>query len=219
MKFFLDTANLETITSWNGTGIIDGVTTNPTLLSKEGSDPKELILKICDTVKQGQISVEVTEQAPNAIYQQAKEIAALSNNIVVKIPCNVDYYATMKKLCTEGVKINATLVFSLPQALAAAKLGATYISPFIGRCDDIGIDGIVLLEEICVAVRGYEFGSEVLAASLRSVAHLHAAIDAGTDIATVPVTVLQKALAHPLLTAGMAQFNSDWQKLGIKQFP
>jgi len=219
MKIFIDTANLEDIKKWYEAGIVDGVTTNPTHLSKEGASPKEQIMKICSIVAKGTVSVEVTEQEPEAIYRQAKEIAALAGNVVVKIPCHVDYFPVINKLSAEDVAINATLVFSLTQALAAAKLGVTYISPFIGRCNDIGIDGIDLLGQICHVMHGHEFDSKVLAASLRTVHQLQEAIDTGADIATVPVAVLEKSLTHPLLTVGIERFNRDWQKLGVKQFP
>ena len=219
MQIFIDTANLADIKKWYQTGIIDGITTNPTHLSKEGKNPKKQIAEICSIVTEGTVSVEVTEQEPEAVYRQAKEIAALANNVVVKIPCHVDYFAVMKRLGKEGIRINATLVFSLVQALAVAKLGVSYVSLFVGRCDDIGIDGIDLLSQIANAIHGHELESKVLSASLRTVRQLQDSIDAGADIATVPVSVLEKSLSHPLLTAGIEQFNHDWQKLGIKKFP
>jgi len=219
MKIFIDTANIGDIQKWYDTGIVDGVTTNPTHLSKEGTRPKELIQEICSIVTNGTISVEVTEQEPEAVYRQAKKIAALANNIVVKVPCHIDYFSVIKKLCAEDVAINATLVFSLTQALAMAKLGVTYISLFVGRCDDIGIDGIDLLGQICHAIHGHGLESQVLAASLRTMRQLQESIETGADIATVPVNVLEKSLSHPLLSAGMELFSRDWQKLGVKQFP
>jgi len=219
MQIFIDTANIADIKKWYQTGIIDGITTNPTHLSAEGANPKEQILEICAIVKDGTVSVEVTEKEPEALYRQAKEIAALASNIVVKIPCHVDYFPVIKRLGAEGVPINATLIFSLSQALAAAKYSVRYISLFVGRCDDIGIDGIDLLGQICGAIHGHAFESKVLSASLRTVRQLQESIDSGADIATVPVEVLAKSLNHPLLTAGIETFNRDWQKLGIKQFP
>jgi len=219
MQLFIDTANLADIKKWYQSGIIDGITTNPTHLSKEGGDPKKQILEICSVVTEETVSVEVTEQEPEAIYRQAKDLAALAKNIVVKIPCHTEYFSVMKRLGKEGVRVNATLVFSLVQALAAAKLGVTYISLFVGRCDDIGIDGIDLLSQITNAIHGHDFESKVLSASLRTVRQLQESIDVGADIATVPIAVLEKSLTHPLLKTGMEQFNRDWQKLGIKQFP
>jgi len=219
MRIFLDTADVNAIKQWHDTGIVDGVTTNPSLLFKAGGSPREQIARICSIVSGGDVSVEVTEQAPDAVYKQAKEIAALGNNVVVKIPCHTDYYPVIKKLISEGVRLNITLVFSLIQGLMMAKLGATYISPFIGRWDDIDVSGSDLIDEMRHMIDGYGFKTQILAASIRGVRHLHDAILAGAHVATVPVNVLEKSLTHVLTDQGIQKFNADWAKLGVKQFP
>jgi len=219
MKIFLDTANIEAIKKWSITGIIDGVTTNPSHLSKEDVDPKKRVLEICSLLPEGEISVEVTEKDPQAVYEQAKKIAQLADNVLVKIPCHKDYYEIIKQLVDEGVRINITLVFSLIQGVMMSKLGVFYISPFVGRWDDIDVDGIGLLHEMRQVMFQYGFETGILAASLRHVRHLHDAIMAGADAVTVPIGVLEKALDHPLTERGIAKFDADWQKLGIKKFP
>jgi len=219
MKIFLDTANIDAIKHWAVMGIIDGVTTNPTHLSKEGADPVEQVKEICAIMLDGEVSVEVTEKEPDAVYKQAKEIAKLAKNVVVKVPCHTDYYVTIRKLIADGIPLNITLVFSLIQSLMMCKLGVRYISPFVGRLNDIGEDGALLLQEIRTMIDGYGYETQMLAASIRGVQDLHNAIMAGADVATVPVNVLEKATQHVLTDKGMAQFDADWQKLGIKQFP
>ncbi len=219
MKIFLDTANLVTIKKWAETGLIDGVTTNPTHLSKEGKDPKKQVLAICKVLPDGFISVEVTEKEPQKIYTQAKKIADLAENIVVKIPCHKDYVEIIHKLTQEGIALNITLVFSLPQAYLMSKLGVTFISPFVGRLDDSGVDGCAVLEQIQRMVTDNVFDTQVIAASIRNMHHFHAAIAAGVDVVTLPAEVLEKSLGHILTDEGIAKFDADWQKLGIKQFP
>jgi transaldolase len=219
MKIFLDTANLVGIKKWVETGLIDGITTNPTLLSKEDSDPKKQILELCSLLPHGDVSVEVTEQDPEAVYKQAKEIAKLAKNVVVKIPCHKQYYAVIRRLVDEGVAINVTLVFTLIQGMLMAKLGVKYISPFIGRWDDIDIEGVVLLHDLRAMLDQYGLPSKIIAASLRHVRHVHHVINAGADVATVPVDVLEKMTEHPLTDRGMEIFNQDWQKLDITTFP
>jgi transaldolase len=219
MKIFLDTANLETIKKWAAAGLVDGVTTNPSHLSKEGGDPKKHVLAICKALPDGIISVEVTQREPKAVYEQAKKIAALAENIAVKIPCHQDYLGVIKNLVAEDVPLNITLVFTAPQALLMCKLGVAYVSPFIGRLDDIDADGSASLEEIQCMVESYGFDAQVIAASVRHVRHFHAAIAAGVDIVTLPPELLDKALAHPLTDQGIAKFDADWKKLGVKQFP
>ena len=220
MKIFLDTANLEGIKHWVKTGLIDGVTTNPTHLSKEGGDIKKLVKEICAVVSHGDVSVETTEIAPQKVYEQAKEISKLADNVIVKIPCHQDYYLIIKKLVDQGIKINVTLVFTLIQSLFMCKLGVKYISPFIGRWDDIDVDGIEIIDELRLMIDDYEFTkTKILAASIRHVRHFHEAILAGADVITVPIAVMEKATKHPLTDQGIAKFNADWQKLGIKQFP
>jgi transaldolase len=219
MKIFLDTANLENIKKWMATGLVDGITTNPSHLSKEGGDTKKLILDICNTVKNGPVSVEVTETEPDAVYAQAREIAKIASNVVVKIPCHRDYYPVIKRLVDDGVPLNITLVFTVVQGLMMCKLGVRYISPFVGRWDDIDVDGSQVLYEMRAVIDQYDFSTQILAASLRHVRHLHEALLAGADIATVPVDVLSKATENLLTDQGMAKFNADWQKLGIRKFP
>lgn len=218
MKLFLDTADVAVIKQWAALGIVDGVTTNPTHLSKT-DDPKKTIQQIFMILPHGEISVEVTEEDPNKMYEQAKKIAALHKQVLVKIPCHVSYYPIIKKLVDEGISINVTLVFSVIQAMMMSKLGVTYISPFVGRWDDIDVDGIALLQEMCEIRDTYGFETQVLAASLRTVRQLHDAIIAGSDAATVPANVLEKALQHPLTDKGIELFTADWKKLGISQFP
>lgn len=219
MKLFLDTADLNTIQQWVRTGIIDGVTTNPTHLSKAGGQPINIIKEICSYFPQGCVSVEVTETEPESVYEQAKAIAKLSDNIAVKIPCHINYYYVIKKLVDEGISINITLVFTLAQGLAMCKLGVDYISPFVGRLDEINISGIKLVEGLVHMRDTYGYDTEVLAASIRSVDNLHEVIAVGADIATVPVTVLEKAFSHKLTDKGMNMFLDDWKKLGITKFP
>src|SRR3990170_3312817 len=176
MKIFLDTANLNEIKKWHDVGILDGVTTNPSLLAKEGKNPHALIKEICALV-QGDVSVEVTESSPKKVYEQAKAISALAENIVVKIPCHIDYYPVIKQLVSEGVKLNITLVFTVLQSLCMAKLGVTYISPFIGRWVDIDVDGIGILADIKTMLDQYNFvNTKLLAASVRSISDFHQAV-------------------------------------------
>ena len=219
MKIFLDTANLALIKKWAPTGLINGVTTNPSHLSKEGGDPKKQVLAICSALPDGEISVEVTEKKPDAVYKQATAIAKLAPNILVKVPCHQDYYEIIKRLAQEGVKLNITLVFTMLQGLMMAKLGVTYISPFLGRWDDIDVEGIDLLKEMRTMIDWYGFDTQILAASLRTVRHVHKSVLAGANAATIPTDVFEKMLTHPLTDQGIAKFDADWKKLGIKQFP
>jgi len=219
MKIFLDTANTELIQKWAHTGLIDGVTTNPTHLSKEGKDPVEQILAICDILPAGVINVEIVETKPENVYLQARKIASLCDNIVIKIPCHEDYYSVIKQLVNEGFLINITLVFSLVQGLMMAKLGAHYISPFIGRLDDNNCNGIELVKQLRHMIDWYDFDTELLAASIRDTAHFEQVIMAGADIATVPIAVFENSLTHPLTDKGMAQFLTDWKKLNTPRFP
>ncbi|HEV2601427.1 MAG TPA: transaldolase family protein [Candidatus Babeliales bacterium] len=219
MNLFLDTANLSDIKTWQPTGLIDGITTNPSLLSKETTNPTAHLREICSIMHPHDVSIEVTEQEPKAVYEQAKKIAGLAKNVIVKIPCHVDYLSVIKQLVNENIKINITLVFSLVQGLLMCKLGVYYISPFIGRLDDIDSDGIALIEQLRHMIDFYGFETKILAASIRHIQHLHDSVQAGADIATVPSGIIKTAMAHPLTTQGMTQFNADWQKLGIRQFP
>ncbi len=217
MKLFLDTANLEDIRAW--AYLIDGVTTNPSHLAHENKDPKKQVLEICSLLPDKDISVEVTLTEPKAVADQARAIAKLAPNIVVKIPCYQPYYPIIAQLVREGIKINVTLVFTLVQSLFMCKLGVKYISPFIGRWDDIDVEGVDILFELRSMVDQYSFSTQILAASIRSIRHLHEAILAGADVATVPTAVLAKSSQHILTKEGMEKFNADWNKLGTPKFP
>ncbi len=220
MKLFLDTANVATIERWAATGLIDGVTTNPTLLSKEKGDATTIIKQICKIMKDGQVSVEVTERDPKKVLAQARQIAKIAKNVVVKIPCHQDYCEVISALLSEGVAINITLVFSMLQGLMMCKLGVQYISPFIGRLDDIDGDGVELVADLRHMIDEYMFlDTKIIAASVRHVRHLHEVTLIGADIATVPASVVESALHHPLTDRGMEQFLEDWKKLGIRKFP
>ena len=215
MKIFLDTANLEQIKKWMPTGLVDGITTNPSHLSKEGPATKELLLEISRIVP-GEVSVEVVKKDPQEVYQQAKEIAELGKNIVVKIPFALEYLSVIDRLTKEGIRINVTLIFSLLQALCAAKLGVAYISPFIGRLDDIDVDGVAIVAEIVDMVAIHGFSSQVLSASVRHVMHFHKVLLAGSDVATIPPSLFERLIKHPLTEQGMKKFDQDWQQLGKK---
>lgn len=219
MKLFLDTADVASIKKYVVTGLIDGVTTNPTHLSKEGNDPQQVIHDIIQILPQGAISVEITEKEPEAVYKQARNIADLGNNVVVKIPCHAHYYPIIHRLVQEGIPLNITLVFTVIQGLMMSKLGVAYISPFIGRWDDLDTDGVPLLYEMRSMLDQYSFKTQLLAASLRHVRHLHDAIMSGADCATIPVDLFEKVTQHVLTDRGITLFDADWQKLGIKQFP
>jgi transaldolase len=219
MKLFLDTAHIESIKKYIFTGLIDGVTTNPTHLSKQGNNPQEVIKEIQSLLPNRDISVEITEKEPQAVYTQARAIADLGENIVVKIPCHADYFGIIHQLVSEGISLNITLVFSLMQGLFMSKLGVRYISPFVGRLDDMDVDGILLLHQLRDMIDYYGFETELLAASLRSVRHLHESIVAGADVATLPVELLEKSMNHVLTQQGIELFDADWKKSGIRQFP
>lgn len=220
MKIFLDTACVDKIKEYLPTGLINGITTNPSNLSKSNSkDYKQTILEICNIVHHRDVSVEVTEVDPRKVYQQAKEIAALAPNVVVKIPCHKDYYEVIHRLHHEGVVLNITLVFTLIQSLYMAKLGVKYISPFIGRWDDIDVEGGNLLYEVRTMLDRYGYETELLAASIRGLRHLNTAINAGADIATLPVKIFEESMEHLLTDQGMAKFADDWKKTGVIKFP
>ena len=217
MKLFLDTANRALIKTFLDTGLVDGITTNPTHLSKEGDDPKQVLRDICTMVK-GPVSIEVVEKEPEAVYAQAVKIAAFAPNVVVKIPFSQAYLPVIHKLVTQGVKLNITLVFTPIQALMVAKLGVTYISPFLGRLDEIGVNGSAVLREMVAIKKEYLFTSQILAASIRHVLHWQEAAVVGADVATVPPALFEQAMRHPLTDRGIAQFDADWQKVSHKQF-
>lgn len=217
MKLFLDTANIALISEWAATGIIDGITTNPTLLSRESGNYTHLLREICSLI-QGDVSIEVVEKAPSAILKQARTIAAFAPNVVVKIPFSKQYLPVIKQLCNEGIAINVTLVFSLLQALIVAKLGVKYISPFVGRWDEIDIQGNALLLDIRKMLDRYNFKSQILAASIRTVFNWHEAVLAGADAITIPPHLLHPLMNHPLTEKGIQSFDKDWTRSTPQEF-
>jgi transaldolase len=219
MKLFLDTAHLDSIKKWLDTGLIDGITTNPSNLSKEKGNPLETVKEICRLLPHGHISVEITQEDPKEVYKQAQQISKIAPNVWVKIPCYAPYYSIIKKLVDEKVNINITLVFSTLQSLMMAKLGVYYISPFIGRLDDVDADGAATLEEMRHLYDLYGFQTKILAASIRSVHDFHQAVTIGADAVTMPLEVFEKAIVHPLTDQGIEKFKKDWQKLNISVFP
>jgi len=214
MKFFIDTANLDEIKEANELGLIDGVTTNPSLVAKEGNvDFKEHIAKICSMVK-GDVSAEVTALDTAGMLEQGREYAKIAPNVVIKCPLTMDGLKATRTLREEGTKVNVTLCFSAAQALLAAKAGATYISPFIGRFDDIAQDGMQLIRDIVQIYDNYGFATEVLAASIRHPMHIVDCALAGADVATIPFKVIQQLVKHPLTDKGLDAFLADWKKSG-----
>jgi transaldolase len=212
MKFFIDTANLEQIKEMQDLGIIDGVTTNPTLLSKEGAEPIEQLKKICEIVD-GPISAEVVGLKTEEMVKEARELVKIAPNIVIKIPMTRDGIKAVKILESEGIKTNVTLVFSQNQVLIAAKAGASYISPFIGRLMDDGQDEIDMLWETMDIIKAYNFKSELIVASVRNSRHVIEAAKMGAHIATIPFNVLEKMFKHPRTDQGLDAFLKDWEKL------
>ena len=213
MRFFIDTADVDEIREWNSTGLIDGVTTNPSLILKSGRQIDEALAEICAIVD-GPVSGEVTAVDTAGMISQGKTLAKIADNICIKLPLTMDGLKACKALTDEGFKTNVTLCFSANQALLAAKAGATYISPFIGRLDDINIDGMELIEEIRMIYDNYGFETQLLAASLRSANHVKECALAGADVATIPPSTLNKLVAHPLTDKGLAAFLADWEKTG-----
>ena len=211
MKFFLDTANIEDIKKAVDWGVVDGVTTNPTLISKEGADFESRIIEICEVVK-GPVSAEVVSTDFEGMLKEAVSLSKLNEYVVVKIPMTMEGIKAVKKLSSLGIKTNVTLVFSPNQALLAAKAGATYVSPFIGRLDDISHDGLLLLDSIKKIYDAYSFSTQIIAASIRHPYHVREAAMMGIDIATIPFTILEKLFMHPLTEKGLARFLDDWNK-------
>jgi transaldolase len=214
MKLFLDTADLSDIRWASQAGLIDGVTTNPTLLSKHAGDvdPQNVLQEICSLVD-GPVSAEVVAVDPDGMYTEGRELAKLADNIVVKIPMLEDGMIATRKLVADGVKVNVTLAFSSVQCLLAAKAGATYVSPFLGRLDDIGHDAMEIVRETRQIYDNYGMETEILAASIRHPRHVAEAALVGADVATMPTAVLKKLLLHPLTDRGLDQFLNDWSKL------
>ncbi len=217
MKFFLDTADLDEIREATSWGVIAGVTTNPSLYARTGGNLADFpahIKRICE-INDGPISAEATGTLRDEIIVEGRELAKLADNVVVKVPTTIEGLAATHILSAEGIDVNMTLCFSVPQALLAARAGARYISPFIGRFDDIGEDGIAAVEEVVAAIDTYDFGHpvEVIAASVRSAYHVTQAALIGADIATVPFGVLKKLVSHPLTDRGLEAFAADWAKV------
>jgi transaldolase len=213
MKFFIDTANLEEIQEANDLGVLDGVTTNPSLCAKIGvRDFEGHIKKICDIVE-GDVSAEVVSTTYNEMIEEGRKIAKIADNVVVKIPLIKDGIKAIKTFSEEGIKTNCTLCFSPTQAMIAAKAGATYISPFMGRLDDISSDGMKLIEDIVQIYMNYGFETEVLAASIRHPMHVVECAKVGADVGTMPLNVIMGMLKHPLTDSGLARFLKDWEDL------
>ena len=211
MKFFIDTANIDEIKEAHSMGMVDGVTTNPSLIAKEGRDFEEIIKEICEIVN-GPISAEVVSTDAQGMIEEARKLSKIHNNIVVKIPMLVDGLKATRILAEEGIKTNVTLVFSPLQALMAAKAGATYVSPFIGRLDDISQEGLLLVEQIVEIYGNYAFDTEIIVASIRNPLHVLESALMGADIATIPFNVLSKLAAHPMTDKGLKAFLDDWNR-------
>jgi transaldolase len=214
MKFFVDTADVAEIKELAATGLVDGVTTNPTLVAKSGRNFKEVVAEICELVP-GPVSAEVAATDLEGMLREGRALAKIAGNVTVKVPLTWDGLKACKALTAEGTMVNVTLCFSANQALLAAKAGATFISPFVGRLDDAGADGIELVREIRTIYDNYpDLGTQILAASLRNVLHVKHAAMIGADVATVPPAVLRALIAHPLTDKGLELFLNDWKKTG-----
>ena len=211
MKFFIDTANVDEIREANEMGMVDGVTTNPSLIAKEGRDFKQIINEICEIVD-GPISAEAVSLDAEGMIAEARDLAKIHNNIVVKIPMTIEGMKAVRTLAGEGIRTNVTLVFSPLQALMAAKAGASYVSPFVGRLDDLSQEGMDLVEQIVSIYENYGYQTEVIVASIRNPLHVLESALIGADISTIPFSVLKKLAAHPLTDKGIEAFLNDWEK-------
>jgi len=218
MKFFIDTAEIDEIRDLAATGMVDGVTTNPSLIMKSGRDFIEVTREICSIID-GPVSAEVTALEAGAMITEGRKLAEIAPNIAIKVPLTWDGLKACKTLTSEGNMVNVTLCFSANQALLAAKAGATFISPFLGRLDDINLDGMELIADIRQIYDNYDFQTQILAASIRSVNHVAAAAKIGADVATIPPGVVRKLADHPLTDKGIDAFLSDWAKTGQKILP
>ncbi|MEZ5923103.1 MAG: fructose-6-phosphate aldolase [Hyphomicrobiaceae bacterium] len=215
MKFFVDTADVKEIRELAETGLVDGVTTNPSLVAKAGGDFKAIIKEICALVE-GPVSAEVAATDAAKMIEEGRTLAKIADNVTIKVPLTWDGLKACRALTEAGTPVNVTLCFNANQALLAAKAGATFISPFIGRLDDIGLDGMELIREIRAIYDNYAFDTEILAASIRTVNHVKEAAIAGADVATVPPQVVKDLVKHPLTDKGLAAFLADWGKTGQK---
>lgn len=216
MKFFIDTANLEQIREAYELGVLDGVTTNPSLMAKEGikgvENQQQHYIEICNIV-QGDVSAEVIATDYEEMIREGSELAALNPHIVVKVPCVSDGIKAIKHFSDMGIRTNCTLIFTSGQALLAAKAGATYVSPFVGRLDDIGEDGVGLVADIVRMFRYYDYKTQVLAASIRNTKHIMECVEAGADVATCPLSAIKGLLNHPLTDAGLIKFLEDYKRV------
>ena len=217
MKFFIDTANVKAIKEMAALGVLDGVTTNPTLVAKEGRDFLEVLREICEIVD-GPISAEVISLEAEGMVREARELAKIHKNIVIKIPMTREGLKATKALSREGIKTNVTLIFSSNQALLAAKAGATYVSPFVGRLDDIGQVGMDVVREIVTIYENYGYSTQVIVASIRHPLHVIEAAMAGAHVATIPPAVIEQLIKHPLTDIGIQRFLADWEKVPRKPF-
>jgi len=215
MKFFIDTANVQEIKKAWALGVIDGVTTNPSLISKEGKEPVELLREIC-TIVNGPVSAEAVSLTADEMVREAESLSRIHENIVVKIPMTEDGLKAVKRLSGMGIKTNVTLIFYPSQALLAAKAGATFVSPFIGRLDDISHTGMAIVSEITEIYGNYMFNTEVIVASIRNPLHVVEAAKMGADIATIPYSVIIQLIKHPLTDVGIERFLKDWEKVPKK---
>lgn len=213
MKFFVDTANIEEISKAKDMGMLDGVTTNPSLVAKEGREFEELIKEICSIVD-GPVNAEVVSTDTDGMLKEARELVKLAENIVIKIPLIKEGLKAVKTLAGEGIKTNVTLCFSPIQALMAAKAGASYISPFVGRLDDLSQRGMELVEQIVTIYDNYGYDTEVIVASIRNPVHVLDAALMGADISTIPYKVMEQLIKHPLTDIGLEKFLADWNKMG-----
>ncbi len=212
MKIFLDTANLSSIKMYNDMGLVDGITTNPSLLAKEGGDPQKAMEEIVRIIK-GDVSLEVLSMETNGMMEEGRRLRKYGNNVVVKCPLTPEGLKACKILTSEGIPVNVTLCFSVNQAILAAKAGAKYVSPFIGRLDDNGQDGMSLIRDIHQVFQNYKFSTQILVASVRHPMHVVDAAKIGADVVTLPPDVLGKMLKHPLTDVGLKNFLADWEKL------
>jgi len=216
MKFFIDTAEISEIKELADSGLLDGVTTNPSLIAKSGRDFKEVIKEICDIVD-GPVSAEVAASDYQTMVEEGEVLSKIADNVCIKLPLTMEGLKACNYFSKKGIKTNVTLCFSAAQAILAAKAGATYVSPFVGRLDDIGQDGLSLIGEICTIFQNYpEFKTEVLVASIRNPIHITDSAKMGAHVATIPAKVLKQLVSHPLTDKGLATFNADWKKTGQK---
>jgi transaldolase len=216
MKIFLDTANLQSIKQYNDMGLLDGITTNPSLLAKEGGNPQKAMEEITKIIK-GDVSLEVVATDYSGMMEEGHKLKKYGANVVIKVPMTADGLKACKSFAQEGIPVNVTLVFSPNQAILAAKAGAKYVSPFIGRLDDVGQDGMALIAEIKQIFSNYDFKTQILVASVRHPMHVVEAAKIGADVVTLPPDVLGKMLKHPLTDNGLKAFLADWDKLQASQ--